>query len=632
MKKESRKEELIDYLLLLNGYVTVKELANIFNVSERTIHNDLLSLAEVGYNIDKKQGIGVKLQKNDSNKKICFEQVDRKIEIAEILIINEDKITIQQLADNYYVSKSSIQADLNAIKNDLIDDYTAKIVSDIKGTRIEGTEEEIQRLLVKFNEKYLVNNLKYFNSKTIIGVYSNYYPEKIVNACSKIIRSFDLFSLQIRDSYYLLNIFNVLVVLIYRISKDKHIEQNKVDVNLDEVMNLNNYLIAKDIFKLINESIDFNYHDKDIFYLSVYIRANGIRFLANKQIYEDKFIKNIELLIEKISANLNVNLNDDEELKNNLCLHIINMKFRSVNNIRVKNPLLSQIKEEFKVMYNLTWIVMEELKDVLGVKINEDEVGFIMIHLQTSYDRNQKNKKILIVCPNGFTMGNFILNRIRLLFPLLDNIEVISHDNLKKVNLEKIDLIISTIPLEVENVRIVQVSSLITERDIKLIGEIYTDIISHTDINYGIKNKYIKSYVDNDLFFENSTSTTMEEVIDIVCENLLDKGIVKEGYKESVIERENKGGTSIATLSAVPHGSLELVNETKIVFWINKSAIKWGKYNVKVIVFICLAKKDVKLAKKILEDVFSLINTKEKVEKELLICTKDELYKKIIGG
>ena len=54
MKKESRKEELIDYLLLLNGYVTVKELANIFNVSERTIHNDLLSLAEVGYNIDKK--------------------------------------------------------------------------------------------------------------------------------------------------------------------------------------------------------------------------------------------------------------------------------------------------------------------------------------------------------------------------------------------------------------------------------------------------------------------------------------------------------------------------------------------------------------------------------------------------
>ena len=632
MKKESRKEELINYLLLLNDYITVKELANTFNVSERTVHNDLSSLAEMGYDLDKKQGIGVKLQKSDSNKKFSFDQVDRKIEIAEKLIINEDKITIQQLADDYYISKSSIMADLTAIKSDLIDENTAKIVSDIKGTRIEGSEEEIQKLLLKFNEKYLVNNLKYFNSKTIVGVYSNYYPEEIVNACSKIIGSFDSFSLQIRDSYYLLNVFNVLVVLIYRLSNDKHIEQSDVDVNFDEVMNLNNYLIAKDILKLINETINFSYHDNDIFYLSVYIRANGIRFLANKQIYEESFIKNIELLINKISTNLNVDLNNDEELKNNLCLHISNMKYRSVNNIKVKNPLLSQIKEEFKVMYNLTWIVMEELKEEFGVNIDEDEVGFIMIHLQTSYDRNQKNKKILIVCPNGFTMGNFILNRIRLLFPLLDNIEVISQDHLKNVDLRKIDLIISTIALEVEDVRVVQVSSLITEKDIKLIGEIYTDIITHTKIDYGIKNKYIKSYVDKSLFFENSTSTTMEEIINVVCDELLNKGIVKEGYKESVIERENKGGTSIATLAAVPHGSLDLVNETKIVFWMNKSAVKWGKYNVKIVVFICLAKKDIKMAKKILEEIFSLINTKEKVEKELLVCTKDELYKKIIGG
>ena len=60
--------------------------------------------------------------------------------------------------------------------------------------------------------------------------------------------------------------------------------------------------------------------------------------------------------------------------------------------------------------------------------------------------------------------------------------------------------------------------------------------------------------------------------------------------------------------------------------------VKWSKYRVKVIVFFALNSEDTAKTKVILEEAFSLIKTKEMIEKLSSMKNKKAVIKYIFGG
>lgn len=110
------------------------------------------------------------------------------------------------------------------------------------------------------------------------------------------------------------------------------------------------------------------------------------------------------------------------------------------------------------------------------------------------------------------------------------------------------------------------------------------------------------------------------------------EGCVDAHFETSVWEREQKGGTDIAVGGAIPHGAVSTVRKTQLALWINKEPVKWSKYRVKVIVFFALNSEDTAKTKVILEEAFSLIKTKEMIEKLSSMKNKKAVIKYIFGG
>ncbi|MCB6288970.1 PRD domain-containing protein, partial [[Clostridium] scindens] len=66
----------------------------------------------------------------------------------------------------------------------------------------------------------------------------------------------------------------------------------------------------------------------------------------------------------------------------NLCLHLEPMIYRLKNRIYITNPMLFEIKQQYHLMFDLTWMIMDSIRTTLGVTLTEDEVGFLMLHFQ----------------------------------------------------------------------------------------------------------------------------------------------------------------------------------------------------------------------------------------------------------
>lgn len=629
-----RKKELISILEKQEKYLPVKELANLLNVSVRTIHNDISNLEEQGFEFDKKPGWGIYLVHKVSRTQQFNTGVapqGRRIAIMKELLFGNQQITIQSTSDEYYVSASSILADLQYIRDEFTNEESAKLVSNISGTRFIGSEEELQKLYILFNEKEIGERVSTNNQQELKERFYQYYDVDIVDACVDIVGAFKEYTLYSVAQHYIFNVCNALVVLAFRLVDNKHHTMIHNDFNVNEIMNLNCYLIAKDLLEVLKNKLNIEYEEADIYYLSIYLQANRVRFIANSQECEAGFEQSIKNMIDRIGKNAGVDLIDDEELYYHLNLHIIHMKYRLDHHIHIRNPLLKQIKEEFRLMFDLTWLVLEEEKERLNIPVLEDEVGFLMLHFQSALDRAIKCKRVLVVCPNGYTTSNFIINRIRRVLPPLDILEAASIHDVDYFDLERIDLIISTIPLQIKNKTVIVVSDLISDQDIENIAKVYAKHIVE-EPSVSIKNKHIQGMIDPSLVFVNDKTCTQEYIVNTVCQQLYKKGIVKQGFEKSIFERESKGTTAIASMAAVPHGDLSLVKKTQLAIWVNKTPVKWGKYNVKVIIFFCLHKNDLKKAKVILEDIFSLINTKERVETQIAVLSKDELIELIIGG
>lgn len=120
MKVDERRKQIRKILENADGYLTVSEIAAKVNYSVRTVHNDLDELEKNGLILSKKSGVGVKLVRDDFLKNDSEEEQitaeKRRLDLIRILLIEEKKITYQEIADRYYVSVSSVVNDVKVIR------------------------------------------------------------------------------------------------------------------------------------------------------------------------------------------------------------------------------------------------------------------------------------------------------------------------------------------------------------------------------------------------------------------------------------------------------------------------------------------------------------------------------------
>lgn len=612
-----RQKELLELLETTGVFQTVEFLASQLGVSKRTIHSELKLVEEyiqsLGQYLEKKRGVGVALRELKErsfvreNEEISdvYDTVTRRIEIMRKLLFEEQTISFNQLSEAFMVSKTSIVKDFEFIMNILQVGSNIKLRGDNHGTRISGTEIDIQKAYLQFNRYILSNSDIYYEEQISkkMSLLEPYYGEKLISVCSNILYSYIRTNINAISDYYVQNVLNIFIILVYRILNHHHIQEN-TETEISKYTSFFEESAVRLMHKAASR-LDFSYTNEDVKHLSQHLISNRFESFPEENVDSNL----VNRLIQQVSEALDIDFSNDTKLEEQLRNHIPPMIYRLRSNNKTENPFTAQIKTEFSLTFNVIWVVLSEYEQELGFAFNEDEIAFLTIYFQSAIERAKMNRRILIICQMGIATSELLMNRIKNILPSLDVLEVASVAELEHLDLERFDLIISTIKIDLSEYNVVFVSPFLTDRDIKKITQ---SGYQSSNINRAIPNvtlRHLQPFLQTEFILEGTNFSSKEELFETIGKKLVEKDYVEEAFTSSLILREGLGGTDLPSGTAVPHGSPNDVKKTVIVVIKNKKKFKWDKYYVDIIFLICISKKDTLQTRGILSDIYHTIDS-----------------------
>lgn len=624
---ETRIKKIFDILIKDNEFHTSKEIGIDLNLSSRTIRNSIKELNELLINngaevltINKK---GSKFIINDKEKfelfikdkwlNHAFIQNDfnnsdfRIFYILKKLLFASDYIKSEDLIESLVISRSQFNIDIKSIK-DILKNYNLKIESkSYSGIRIVGKEIDKRICIVNLFYKNNETSMNEFSLRSDIDVDELKKIEKIV---SNIFIKYDYQITQFS--------FNNLIIHLYisllRLKENKKIKLD--NYNLSKFDDKKEFEISKSILNSLEKEFNVPINNAEASYIYIHLQSKKMEKIINQN---DEVLEKVNQLLNNINDYLGINLKEDEELKKSLYLHFGPLISRMKNRLDFKNPLLDDIRKDF-LAFECAKIGLRTLEEEYDYKLSDDEIAYVALHLRLSISKlNMINsrKNILIVCATGIGTANLMKFRVLEEFSnFIDNIETCDYLKLKYMDLNKFDLIITSISIEYEiKIPVIRVNIFLDDNDI---DEIYSELIS-SKINFtSLMNENL--FITNDLKFD-SYIDALKYMID--QQNFIDK----EKFYSSILEREKLGSTNLKNGIALAHPIEFLGNKSFIYIMINKKGIPDDNSKVYLILLINIKKEESMVFSEIYNILNKILNENNGIHKIINIENFNEFSK-----
>lgn len=651
-KLTKRENELIRLLLVQNDYQATNFFSKKLSVSNKTIYTDLKNiesyLVENKLHIDRVPRRGIYLLGSKEAKERIkgllqqesiivledeeFSPAYRQLIIITAILLYDEKVTYDEYATRFLVSKQSIKKDMDEVLRYLKNSE----LYELNGRRINSSEKET--IVQKVYKKYLVSYSKKYHpqaeniQRDNLLFYSEIIDPVIIQRVNAFIEKIMIHTGKILNDYFVYSLKLSLIIFLTRLKSGYHVEEQNEFVFKD-LQKMQLYMVALNFSEEMNQELNCIFYKNDIQYLCSLLLAHGVVPGVADLHVDHKIREATSVLINDMAHLLDVKVSDDEQLYHSLISHIMPMIHRLKNDIYVRNPLKENIKRQYTTMFTLTQFASAVFEKYYHLFLNEDEVSFLTIHFQIAFEKIQLTKHVLIVCGNGLATSELIFNRIKQNLPASVVIEIATEKKLLENPVDDIDLIIAAIPLEIERIPVLHVSALPTAEEVSLIAT-YLSTISENEKTFTyskeIQSVSLLPFLQKELIFLNQSFKKKEEILDFLIAQYQMLGIVNEGFEESIFQREELGNTSIVSGVAIPHSAPDTVKETRLSFMTTKNPIQWGMNQVRLIVTIAIAEKDMRIAKDLVSVLYDLIDSEERVQKiiesnnigELITCLK----------
>ena len=496
MKKRTQ-EILLE--IIKNDDTTISNLAEKFNVSQRTIRNDLnsindfliinelspISLINNG-RIEKKDDIKVAYELISDKDLYTYKlsKEERKIMIAILLIESSEYITLSKIADTLYVSRATIINDLNNVKEYLKSGNLTVLSHANKGLRVEGFESDKRNFLLKaiLSDKDYKNLIYSVNKENVLMDSEMDKIHKIINEQEHYHETY------LTDSSYN-KLKNYIMISISRLRRGEMIEHQ--DIICEET-----HSMAKDILKYISQYCNVMTTADEEAYLSKFL--NGLKYLKKEKENSNESMVKIQFItrqfVEGVSHDLKINLNDDYDFYLNLSNHLESI-FRAKNYNFPQNEFIDEVVSKNPDIVAATNKNIDVIEKYAQRKISDIEIAYITIHICAAIERKKKQEiafHVILVCNGGVGTSQLLQAKLKTHynFQIVDIVSAHDENNIISKNA---DLIISTVPLKNADIDHVIVSPLFTDEDYIRVGSKIDEIRSNRNIPARLEKKEITS-------------------------------------------------------------------------------------------------------------------------------------------
>lgn len=294
-----------------------------------------------------------------------------------------------------------------------------------------------------------------------------------------------------------------------------------------------------DILKMIECNFEIIFTEIEVDYFYDILRANNIK-VKNK--YDKNAVEDlVGVFLKSSSELLKLDLSKDPILVEQLNRHFPSMIDRAKNNIKIDNPFIDEIKNEYTTLFNTIWMVVIMNRGEFNFDLNDDEIGLLTIYLQSSLDRNKIVQKVILHIENIYYDTSFIVNRIKQVLPTVE-IKVLEGElDLSKINS---DMIITTSDdTTFGEIPFVKITPVVTETDLKNISDKYNSTIFKNTKYRQLNEKHkildiINNYFKPEFIHFNKNFNNRNEMMRFALDDMVEKNVVDINYVESIFARE----------------------------------------------------------------------------------------------
>ena len=640
----ARQIFLLEFLLKQHEYLSANQLAEKYGVSTKTVYqdidklNDFFDEGELKSRIDKVPRKGIKLSADEERKKIHslllvnkhesgvqdFSPEYRESELIKRLFINQEELDIYDFAEEMYVTESTVHRDIDKLEKNL-GQFDLKIRIKHDQLFVDGDEWNIRKAL----QSYVIQAQSLGREEKI----ERFFSEKDIEICYEAIsRLSQKYHHQFSEEYSCLLLVECLI---FKKRTDHNNFLNERTSNLiNDLNHLEVYFFSGELLEsIINKSFS-EISPYEIEAMAYSLLAYG--FSIQSADYIQSIDHQVNELIQKVSNLLSLDLSKDNHLKLMLSNHISKMIFRLRNQIYITNPALEEIKKQYSSLFNVIWIAIRGLSKYYEINISNEELAFIVIHFQLAIEKIVKPLNIVVICQNGIATSELIMSKLHKIFDSDAKITNINARELDFYDISNIDLIISTIALPEVTVPVIEVSPILTKDEIESIRSFYSE---HMTDNYTL----MRTSLDGRKFNLESLQTLIKKPY-LIRETMKSKKeclekMIKEcdssnrknkEFKESILERETLGSTSVYTGVALPHCDPRFVEQSELIVMTLDKPINWGKNNVKLIILIAVAENDIPIFKDSLIALYSVIENQELMNELVQLENGDEIKNRLL--
>lgn len=643
----NRQKEIMIDLLEQSDFVSAAYLAELHQVSTKTIYMDLPAIEEAlhqkklvlkkvprhGVYIDgdslAKEQLVLEIRSQFKQNLNMGDYAQREPLYLKKLLLDQDGCSILDFSVDFYISETSVRRDLEKLENLLLENQLV-LTKDHGQIFISGDEQEIRHFL----RSYLVETYKLLsNSKQLFEQLSQFFPAKnLICLMDKIRNLAGLFAISIPNH---LEIYLLLDLMInsHRIRKNHYL--TKIDTGMEEdLRHLEVYPFASELLSnSLGLPIDL-LKDVEIKEICFTILSLGYVNIKNEN-SDFKLLTNH--LIEKVSELSGIDFSQDHYLRDMINNHMRPMIYRLKNGMKIENQTTEEIKKRYSILFNIVWLASKIVSDKYHIDFLDSEIAFLTIYFQIAVEKIEKPLLIYIICPHGLATSELIVNSLKRIISSYDHIKKIDFAGVTDEVIKEADIVISSVELQQLTKPYILVSPVLSQFEMDKIQEVYHSLsdgnrktLSVINDQQSVNQSMISELVQNRIYLDESFDS-YEEVIQFLVNQEKSQYDDSTAYLDSIIQRESLGSTSVYTGIALPHANPRTVKKSQLSLLTLRKPIMWGMNKVKVIMLISIKEGEEEFYKDALIYLYSKIDNQNFIDR-LAEAKSRESFLRILFG
>lgn len=454
---------------------TVKELALKYDVSQKTLQNDIKEINQLLRNIPMSEITVNSKGELEKPKDFCDTVVkeylnnmdlymyklsteERQMYIMVILTVSQKYMAMKQFADELGVSRVTIVNDMENIKEKFAVYGSHLVLDPGKGMYFDSDEKTKIEILTDLYRDLSLNHINdgFFQRILLKRVQVRYSFSEIFTHIQEYMKVNQMVFTD--DSCYDIVLY-MFVVFNFCQKNGRTIHHEDKLTSIDHLILYAGVMLNVNVTKGMVEQF------------REYMEEHKLHAFV-KTLDEIELYKIIVQFVNAVDEELNMNLSSDNKLLDSLLMHIRNMKDWGSYEIELPSEYDSYLN--YEMLQTLVEKNAYILEDFLSYSLSPNMVKSIVIHICVAVIRNRRyvNRfSVVIVCPGSMATGKYLEAQIKNYFDFHIIGVWAAGEVIRRLEEEKIevDYIISTVPIKTEKYHVIQVHPFLQMEDMNRI-------------------------------------------------------------------------------------------------------------------------------------------------------------------